>query len=270
MRIPILLASMLLAPMLGAAPASQPTAFPTTRPGHDREPWVFRCVLDGNARSVVVSLGQHRWIAYDAATCSLTKFWVGDIELTGPVYDYKHGPQPRAQGALLLDRKAAIWRSRGQTITGLSTDSAPPEPVVGGKLAYRGYSQHSDAVTFHYEHQDPRYDGDKRVRIDETPTMSVAENGNTILRRTIQITFPERDPTMPTVSVRVALPTSDQVVAIRLIDGEANHFQYPNSLESDPLKAPAAIAFDPSKNSELGIGKTGTIVIETELKMPEK
>ncbi len=108
---------------------------PTTRPAHDRDPWVFRCVLDDNARMLVISLGDHWWMAFDTVHCSVYKIWNGEIELTGAVYDTKHGPQPHAKGTFLLDGKSPI-----RFEVGASPDMTPA-------IRWLGYSLHDDHVT---------------------------------------------------------------------------------------------------------------------------
>lgn len=148
--------SLLFLLCLAAAPATRPAAVVP-----DRDPAVFRCVLDGNARTVVVSLGNQRWAAYDAATCALAKVWHGDVNLTGPVYDYKHGPQPEAQGKVLYD-------TRGQV------------PLDGPRLKYAGYALDRDGrPTF-------RYLGDG-FEVRETPTLRV-EGDATVLVRDVRVT----------------------------------------------------------------------------------
>lgn len=105
------LSVLLLAAMLQASPAASATSStptPTTRPAHDRDPWVFRCVLDDNARMLIISLGDNWWMAFDTVHCSIYKLWHGEIELTGAVYDTKHGPQPHAKGRFVLDGKTPI------------------------------------------------------------------------------------------------------------------------------------------------------------------
>ena len=269
MRIPILLASLVFVPLVNAAPATQPT----TQPVHDRDPWIFRCVLDGNARMVVVSLGDHYWAAYDAEHCALAKVWRGDVELTGAVYDMRHGPQPKAKGKILLDRSAATSRPGPQIVTDWKKDpdgqgfsfTNMPDPAVGDGFTYRGYSQRNGVATFHFEHQDPRYDGDKQLRIDETPTIAVNADGTAILRRTIQVTFAETNRPMA-LPVRITLPTSGSVAEIRLVEGDASHVPDPGVLQANPLKAPAAIPFDATKNCQLIVSKSGTPVIDTEFK----
>lgn len=264
MRISFLLLPLLLA----AAPATQPTTYPTTRPGHDREPWVFRCVLDGNARTVVVSLGEHRWVAYDASACAVAKVWVGDIELTGPVYDYKHGPQPHARGGILLNRKAPIGLL-SQIITGLSTNlgqqsaGAPATMPAGDadkvqkafNFTYRGYSLKGDAVTFHYEQG--------ATRVDETPGLR-ANGENTTFLRTVEVSTKGINP-KEVGTIELELPTSDSVGSIRIVEGTVNLRDGERLL---PITAPAEIPYSTNENQSVLISEPGRIVIETDLKSP--
>lgn len=245
MRIPFVLLAPLL---LAAAPA--PTTSPTTRPGHEREPWVFRCVLDGNARSVVVSLGHHRWVAYDAELCALRKFWIGDIELTGPVYDYKHGPQPRAHGALQLDQRASIAVAAPPGDCTPTTREATTLPA-DQRFTYRGYSLKDDRVTFHFEHD--------RLRVDETPSLRAdADSGRATFIRTINVEGASAE-----TSVDIAMPTSDAVEAIKLTEGSV---MLQDKSGEKTLMAPAGIAFVAGENQTLRISSPGRIVIDTDLK----
>ncbi len=63
---------------------------------------VFRAVLDGNPRLVVIPLHRDMLLAYDTGSCTLHKAWTGSVGLRegrssaeGPVY--------------LLDRSAGAW-----------------------------------------------------------------------------------------------------------------------------------------------------------------
>ncbi|MEM7806590.1 MAG: hypothetical protein AAF561_00590 [Planctomycetota bacterium] len=95
--------------LIAALPASELNA-QTDRP-HD--PWVFRCVLDGRARTVVVALSDDIWAAWDAQTCDLYKIWQGGnsggMKFTGTVYDTRHGPQPRTRGEVLDTFEQSSW-----------------------------------------------------------------------------------------------------------------------------------------------------------------
>ena len=128
-----------------------------------RDPWVFRCTLDGRARVIVVALGRGLWAAYDAQTCGLYKVWTGDIDLTGSVYDSRHGPQPRSVGTVHAQLGSSdLWRFLPDGDPG---DVPPVLEPVGVRFA--GYRVDGDeAVTFRYELTLP--DG-RVVSVTETP-----------------------------------------------------------------------------------------------------
>ena len=79
--------------------------------GRPREPWVFRSVLDGRARTVTVALHDHLWLAYDAASGAWVKAWRGHVEFVGSVWDGRHGPQPvsRAEHTYFTDDHGTGW-----------------------------------------------------------------------------------------------------------------------------------------------------------------
>ncbi len=88
---------------------------PVTQRPH--QPWVFRCVLDRRARTVVVALSNDVWAAWDAETCDLYKVWSGEaagegkggMKFTGTVYDTRHGPQPQTQGEVFDSFATSSW-----------------------------------------------------------------------------------------------------------------------------------------------------------------
>lgn len=84
----------------GAIP--QTDAVAAVVPDRPRDPWVFRCVLDGDPRTIVVALADDLWLAYDAIGCRLIKVWDGDVDFRGAVFDTTHGPQPVSRGETLL------------------------------------------------------------------------------------------------------------------------------------------------------------------------
>src|SRR5690606_37066084 len=63
-----------------------------------RDPWVFRSVLDEQARMVTVALHDELYVAYDAKDGSLYKAWKGGVNFDGAVYTAAHGPQPSSEG----------------------------------------------------------------------------------------------------------------------------------------------------------------------------
>lgn len=62
------------------------------------QPWVFRSVLDSQARIITLALHDDLWVAYHTDSCALYKAWKGYVHLQGAVYDNAHGPQPVSIG----------------------------------------------------------------------------------------------------------------------------------------------------------------------------
>ena len=81
----------------GALDASARAVAPHSH-GRPMDPWVFRSVLDGNARMLTAALDPDLWVAFDVDHGELWRVWGGDVHLTGTVYDTLHGPQPTARG----------------------------------------------------------------------------------------------------------------------------------------------------------------------------
>ena len=75
------------------------------------DPWVFRSVLDTQARMVTLALDDNLWVAYSAEFGSLYKAWKGRVEFDGAVYTTAHGPQPLSIGdAWILNDIEMPWR----------------------------------------------------------------------------------------------------------------------------------------------------------------
>lgn len=131
-------------------------------PPRGRDPWVFRCVLDKHPRMVVLALEEKGlWCAYDAQSCSFYKLWVGDVRLTGSVYDTTHGPQPSVRGAEYqrgFERDHWEVRVDGQ--------------AVAAELRWGGYWLHDGRATLLYHLILP--DG-RNIQVRETPEATRAE-----------------------------------------------------------------------------------------------
>lgn len=138
---------------------------PSTQPAIERgrDPWVFRCVLDDRPRVIVVALSKDLWCAYDAANCSLLKVWRGDIDLTGSVYDTRHGPQPRACGTIVVDA-AAVAPPTLQLADGSSR-----------RLQYEGYRFERDSLVLRFRSGE--------VILDESPEYLIIDGQVRFLRR---------------------------------------------------------------------------------------
>lgn len=131
--------------------------FGASGPDRPRDPWVFRCVLDGNPRMAVIALHEDLWLAYDADSCSLRQVWSDGVKFDGAVYTTVHGPQPTSKGEPdFAGPDGAVWRLL------IDEEMMEIEPL------WRGYTLRGSFVTLQYEL--PLPDGG-HVRIDEMPMM---------------------------------------------------------------------------------------------------
>ena len=153
-----------------------------------RTPWVFRCTLDGRARVVVTALGDDLWAAYDATSCGLYKVWDGSIDLTGSVYDTRHGPQPQAEGEVLDQFGDESWF----LIDGEESTAVTPQ--------WAGYDMDgTKAVYFHY--RIPTDNG----TVEITESVDVAGKG--VMKRTFDVKGDAGD-----AKLRVMLANGDATV----------------------------------------------------------
>ncbi len=185
---------LLAAALLVAAPggASPNVAAALERP---RDPWVFRCVLDGRARSVVVALDADLWVAYDATSVALTEAWKGDVQLQGAVYDTVHGPQPVSRGpSYATGLEGPVWFAE---VEGELLELEP---------RWRGYAFVPAGIEAGFEARvELRFEAllpsGERVRVFETPEVRRSERfherqlgipaGLTGLARTWRVEVPE-------------------------------------------------------------------------------
>ncbi|MEL7240591.1 MAG: hypothetical protein AAGK78_17165, partial [Planctomycetota bacterium] len=156
-----------------------------------RDPWVFRCTLDGRPRVIVVALGQDLWAAYDATTCNVYKVWSGDINLTGSVYDTRHGPQPKSVGTTLeVFGGSAQWQWLRQSQLSSWRDPAGTvdEQLPPAGPAFKGYGVIEDQLTLDYvlniaaDSINEAYPA-QTVRVRETPEVIDART----LRRSFEV-----------------------------------------------------------------------------------
>lgn len=131
-------------------PAPAPTQ-PATRPAPDRDPWVFRCVLDDNPRMLIISLGDGWWMAFDTVHCSIYKLWHGEIELTGAVYDTKHGPQPKAKGTFVINGRPPLKLDVYPHTRHWTPTTKPHNRQPIGPVRWRGYELKDGRVTLKWD-----------------------------------------------------------------------------------------------------------------------
>ena len=146
----------LLLVLASHAPLQRPPVNP-----RDRDPWVFRSVLDQRARIVTLALNKEMWIAYDAESCGLFKCWKGGVDFQGAVYTAAHGAQPRSRGpAYSVGVDGAVW--------GAEKDGKALEV----KATWRGYFYKEGRCHLQYELTLP--DG-VRAGVTETPDFFTSE-----------------------------------------------------------------------------------------------
>lgn len=146
--------------LLLALTAHVPLQHPPVNP-RDRDPWVFRSVLDQRARIVTLALNKEMWLAYDAQTCGLYRCWKGGVDFKGAVYTSVHGGQPLARGpAYSTGVEGVVW--------GAEKDGKP----LDVKTVWRGYFFKEGRAHLQYEVVLP--DG-IRIAVQETPDFFTSE-----------------------------------------------------------------------------------------------
>ena len=72
-------------------------------------PWVFRSVLDSQARMVTLALHDDLWASYNTNECAVYKVWKGHVHFDGAVYTTVHGPQPTTVGDSYIEPQDQRW-----------------------------------------------------------------------------------------------------------------------------------------------------------------
>ncbi|MDX2064576.1 MAG: family 16 glycoside hydrolase [Fimbriimonadaceae bacterium] len=129
--------------------------FEAKLPKRPLDMWVFRSVLDKQARMVTIALSEDLWVAYDATDCGLYKVWKGGVKFDGAVYTAAHGPQPTTQGQRYQSGfDGPVW-----TI-------AKGNERKPAKMRFRGYRFELGQVVLQYD--TTGFDGET-IRIEEIP-----------------------------------------------------------------------------------------------------
>lgn len=146
----------------------------TATPERARDIWVFRSVLDQEARMVSIGLSKDLWVAYDATNCGLYKVWTGGVKFDGAVYTSVHGPQPTSVGTPYYIAKPGTggWE---WTVNGNRQLTKP---------LFRGYRFENKQVTLNFEFLRP--DGTP-IRIQETPEAGPTAAGTIRFERKIVV-----------------------------------------------------------------------------------
>jgi len=132
------------------------------------DPWVFRSVLDEQARMVTAALSNEMWVAYSAQTGELYKAWKGGVKFDGAVYTTVHGPQPTSNGYAYFQQPA----------TGNSWVFIKEGKEIVPKVQFRGHRISNGSATFSTE----LTSGSDRVLVRETPEYTSRGNQNGLVR----------------------------------------------------------------------------------------
>ncbi|MDN5204659.1 DUF1080 domain-containing protein [Fulvivirgaceae bacterium BMA10] len=138
-----------------------------------RDPWVFRSVLDKQARMVTAALDNELWVAYNTQSANLYKAWKGGVNFNGAVYTTVHGPQPTSKGYAYINDsgEATNWR-----VINAGNETIP-------KIHYKGHSLSNSGVSFKY---DLEVEPGKVISIEESPEFLKSQGGKPGLSRSFK------------------------------------------------------------------------------------
>ena len=151
--------------------ACQPDSSPTTTSvdpwqgseARPHNPWVFRSVLDTQARMITLALSDKLWVAYSAESCALYKAWSGGVDFDGAVYTTAHGPQPVSIGdAWVVNEFEQPW---------FIVKNGTEQPV---RAAYKGHRLKDGKAELLFDL--PLEDGNI-IRINERPEYLASDKG---------------------------------------------------------------------------------------------
>lgn len=152
---------MLLTLLLPLSVAAQGLERQPFRVERARDPYVFRCTLDGRPRIVTLALSNEMWAAWDARTCSLYKVWKGGVVFDGAVYTTVHGPTPTTRGAeYARGVEGDVWLAR------------IGDQMATARAVWRGYRLEGDGCALLYDIVLP---DERVVRVEERPDFVPAE-----------------------------------------------------------------------------------------------
>lgn len=156
--------------MFGCTPQAETNTNDYNRP---HAPWVFRSVLDAQARMITVALDDHLWAAYNTQNSALYKVWKGGVNFDGAVYTTVHGPQPSSLGDAWFENKFPkpwILIKDGQMTDAVSQ--------------YKGHRFDNGQVTLNYELSTAN---GQTIKVQERPEAVTNEQGQTGFERTFTI-----------------------------------------------------------------------------------
>ena len=134
-------------------------------------PFVFRSVLDKNARMITFALSDELWAAYKIGDCSLYKAWQGNVNFEGPVYNTMHGPQPTTIGNAYMENNTdEVWRLKDANGSKLDVT-----------VNYKGHRMVNGGAEMIYEMNAPGLESP--IVITEQPEARLSETNQPIFDR---------------------------------------------------------------------------------------
>lgn len=149
------------------------SAVPQNDYDRPHDPWVFRSVLDAQARMITIALDDNLWAAYNTQHSALYKVWKGGVNFDGAVYTTVHGPQPSSIGN-------AWFENKFQTPWVLIKDGQ----VTDATLQYKGHRLDQGQVSLMYELSAAN---SPAIKIQERPEAVKSKDGQTGFERTFTV-----------------------------------------------------------------------------------
>jgi len=135
------------------------------------DPFVFRSVLDKQARIITFALTDEVWAAYKTGECALYKAWQGNVNFEGTVWTDTHGPQPTTIGHAYMENDVAeVWKL---------TDANNAE--LKSTISYKGHRMVGDGAEMMYELNAPGLE--KPIQITERPEAKLTEKNQPVFER---------------------------------------------------------------------------------------
>lgn len=169
MRASALVAVPALLALVGLQGAPRPSEVPPERPPErPRDPWVFRCVLDGREDMLVVGLHRDLWLGYDLAHGRVYGAWAGGISWAEGRVATEHGEL--VQGT--VDPEVQSLRSHPLTWGVWGVAASPQAEEIAVALAWTERRHRIEGGRFVMSYALVLPDG-ARVEVEESPEFLV-------------------------------------------------------------------------------------------------
>ncbi len=124
------------------------------------ELWAFRSVLDGIPRVLTLALHEDLYVGFDTYHCGISRIWKEGVLKQGPVYNYKHGPQPVTKGGKYMEMplKESAWFIIGANGNRFQMKNC--------KVRFQGYRFEKGKIALRYQ---LKIDSTQDAVIDEWP-----------------------------------------------------------------------------------------------------